>query len=285
MGVLDRPGWLPLRWLWWKHAIRGAQLGRRPGEAWGAVREGDVCEAWLVERLPDHVRVFDFTSGVVALGDGTSRFDLETLRRDFASTAAGAAPLASVRMTRARSTWAPSCSTSKRIPSPCPFSCAWAPGSRLGSASTAARRLPPTVALPRSRRGYALTQRWTPSTHFATPSARTLSRADARAATPSVAWFFAIWTRARRVYGGEADTRVRTRISARAGAHRPSIERYQGRGRSWRRSVARSKRLGAVCRGSQRVSARRRRKECPRPLRRDDAQAEAASATGAGADA
>jgi hypothetical protein len=43
-----------------------------------------------------------------------------------------------------------------------------------------------------------------------------------------------------------------------------------GVGRSWRRSIARSERLAAVPRGSQRVSAERRRKECPTPIRRPD---------------
>ena len=47
------------------------------------------------------------------------------------------------------------------------------------------------------------------------------------------------------------------------------LERCEGCGRSWSRSIARSKRPSAQPTGSQRVSAGRRRKECSHPTRRD----------------
>jgi hypothetical protein len=57
--------------------------------------------------------------------------------------------------------------------------------------------------------------------------------------------------------------RVAARSLVTHGGHR--MDRCEGCERSWRRRFARSKRLAAVSRGAQRVSAWRRRRECSHP--------------------
>jgi len=80
--------------------------------------------------------------------------------------------------------------------------------------------------------------------------------------------------RVRAIFAGarSLNTRVHgSREARRAGMARRCAGQRESRGgeRSWRRSVARSKRLARpLARGSPRVSAQRRRKECSPPFRR-----------------